>query len=307
MMLDFLPPEFIVLGLCGIAAGIASGLFGIGGGSLFVPVVFWWLSSFQGVDADTAFKHAVSHSLILVAITSFASARLHYRNGAVNLASVKEWLLPIVVGVVIVSILFSYLPAVLLAGCLLFALTVSAVLLLQPKLLQLFAEAASCKKSHRLIGLSVVDVWLPTLIGGISSAGGIGAGSLGVPSLQAARGLSAKTSSATASAFSFSVGFISSVILLLGLVTLRHKKEFAMPGRIEVTDSSSWSQLAFDWISQPIGGIYPIVVITIALGGIIGAPLGVRIHRKISHESLNKLFSLVLIAVALDIMRQLIG
>ncbi|NLX48817.1 MAG: sulfite exporter TauE/SafE family protein [Methanospirillum sp.] len=73
----------LLLFLVGIAVGIASGLFGVGGGFLMVPSQFWALG-LLGIDPETALRTALGTSLAVVLVTAASGAWAHHRRGSVR-------------------------------------------------------------------------------------------------------------------------------------------------------------------------------------------------------------------------------
>jgi uncharacterized protein len=74
----------------GAVAGILSGLLGVGGGIVIVPVLFWVFTAL-GLAPGLAMQVAVATSLVTVAVTAVSSARAHHRRGAVDMALVRRW------------------------------------------------------------------------------------------------------------------------------------------------------------------------------------------------------------------------
>ena len=72
-----------ILFLTGIVAGIESGAFGVGGGSLMTPVQFW-LYTFGGIDSTLAIRIAFGTSLAVILPTMISGALAHHRHGAVE-------------------------------------------------------------------------------------------------------------------------------------------------------------------------------------------------------------------------------
>lgn len=74
----------------GAFAGLIAGLFGVGGGTVIVPVLFW---SFEllGVGGEGNLHAAVGSSLLSIVITSWRSLAAHRRHGAVDEAALKAW------------------------------------------------------------------------------------------------------------------------------------------------------------------------------------------------------------------------
>ncbi|MEL7310088.1 MAG: sulfite exporter TauE/SafE family protein [Pseudomonadota bacterium] len=100
----------LILLLCaGACAGILAGLLGIGGGIVLVPVLLWWLSS-QAVDANVVNHIAIATALATMLGTAPASAFAHYRHGAVDLARIRRWALPVMLGAGIGAVLARWIP-----------------------------------------------------------------------------------------------------------------------------------------------------------------------------------------------------
>jgi uncharacterized membrane protein YfcA len=158
----------------GAFAGVLAGLLGVGGGIVIVPILFHLFTGF-GVAIPLAMPLAVGTSLSTIVLTSMVSARKHYAKGGVDMALVKTWILPILIGVVIGSLA----PAVVdgaqvksLFGIML--VTVSVHMLASSRWrLQLFGQLPPY----------AAQFLLAILVGGLSALLGIGGGTLMVPLL----------------------------------------------------------------------------------------------------------------------------
>ena len=75
--------EAFLLLLCGLVAGFAAGLFGIGGGVILVPA-FWFLFSSFGVPEEVAVKLSVATSLSVIAITTLFTSGIHLLKGSLR-------------------------------------------------------------------------------------------------------------------------------------------------------------------------------------------------------------------------------
>src|SRR6056297_3618206 len=74
---------FIVcLLLTGAVVGLASGMLGVGGCFIMVPVQFWVLTS-MGVSVDVAIKVAFGTNLLVVLPTAISGAYSHTKKGSV--------------------------------------------------------------------------------------------------------------------------------------------------------------------------------------------------------------------------------
>lgn len=84
--------------VAGLATGVLAGLFGVGGGAILVPVLFLSFT-LVGVEEAIAMPLAVGTSLAVIVPTSISSARGHYAKGMVDMALVRVWAIPILIGV----------------------------------------------------------------------------------------------------------------------------------------------------------------------------------------------------------------
>ena len=92
---------FALIG-AGIAAGLLAGLFGIGGGAILVPV-FYQTYGMLGIDEAVRMHVSIGTSLAIIIPTSMRSFFAHYKKGAVDMALLKAFILPVLIGVFIAS------------------------------------------------------------------------------------------------------------------------------------------------------------------------------------------------------------
>jgi len=74
----------MVLLITGVAAGLATGLLGVGGGFIIVPALYFIMES-MGIPMDTAIRTAFGTSLAVILPTALNGARSHYRRGFLDL------------------------------------------------------------------------------------------------------------------------------------------------------------------------------------------------------------------------------
>ncbi len=89
----------LLLVLVGALAGFLAGIFGIGGGAVLVPV-FYECFRLAGVPLEVRMPLCIGTSLAIIIPTSIASFRAHYKRGAVDMAIIRLWWIPVVLGVV---------------------------------------------------------------------------------------------------------------------------------------------------------------------------------------------------------------
>src|SRR3981189_564321 len=102
----------LLLVAVGALSGFLAGVFGIGGGAILVPV-FYECFRLAGVPLEMRMPPCVGPSLAIIIPTSIRSFRAHYARGAVDMEILKQWWLPIVIGVVASSVTARYAPEAL--------------------------------------------------------------------------------------------------------------------------------------------------------------------------------------------------
>jgi uncharacterized protein len=94
----------------GVVAGLLAGLFGIGGGAVLVPV-FFQTFGLLGIDDNVRMHLSVGTSLAIIIPTSIRSYFAHRSRGAVDQALLKAFIVPVVVGVVIASLIAAWISS----------------------------------------------------------------------------------------------------------------------------------------------------------------------------------------------------
>ncbi|HCI31387.1 MAG TPA: hypothetical protein DFH98_08045, partial [Psychrobacter sp.] len=74
--------ELLIFLIIGALAGFAAGLFGVGGGTIIVPLLFIVFTQ-MGYDADTIMHLALGTSLATIIVTSISSLMAHNQKGGV--------------------------------------------------------------------------------------------------------------------------------------------------------------------------------------------------------------------------------
>lgn len=200
-------PDMILLGVLlvgvGLFSGVLSGLLGVGGGIVIVPALYH-VFSYLGIDPSIRMHLAVGTSLATIVPTAIRSVRSHYRRGAVDMALLRQWAVPLGIGVLIGTGL-----AVFARGrelTMVFA-TVALVVAVQ------MAFVRHDWKLRESVPGGLPGALPPLGIGAFSAMMGIGGGTLAVPTLSML-GVPIHRSVATASGFGLiisipgSIGFI---------------------------------------------------------------------------------------------------
>ena len=94
--------QFVVLAIgllaAGALVGFLAGMFGVGGGTVVVPIlyeVFVWFS----VPDDLRMPLCAGTSLALIVPTSIASFTTHRKAASIDFALLRQWILPVIAGV----------------------------------------------------------------------------------------------------------------------------------------------------------------------------------------------------------------
>ena len=99
----------LLLVVVGALSGFLAGVFGIGGGAILVPV-FYECFRLAGVPLDVRMPLCIGTSLAIIIPTSIRSWRAHHARGAVDMAIVRAWWLPVLAGVIAGSVTARYAP-----------------------------------------------------------------------------------------------------------------------------------------------------------------------------------------------------
>lgn len=97
----------------GVISGLLAGMFGVGGGSVIVPVLFEVFRVF-GVPEDVRMQLCLGTSIAVVVPTTIRSYLTHRAKGLVIPGVFGLWALPSVLGVACSSAIAAFAPAALL-------------------------------------------------------------------------------------------------------------------------------------------------------------------------------------------------
>lgn len=252
----------LALGGAGLFAGLVAGLFGIGGGAVIVPVLYFLLS---GLGFDETAQHvAVATSLATIIATSTRSVMAHNKHGAVDWAILRGWSPWIVAGALAGMVLASNMSGQALTAVFGFvALIIS---------LQFFFGRPDWRLADDM-ATGLPRAGLGTGMGALSSLMGIGGGTFGV-SLMTMSGRAMHQAVGTAAGFGVAIGVpgaIAAIFTGLG-------KEGLPPGSLGYVNLPAFVMIA---------------VLTVAM-----APVGASLAHKLDGALLKKLFGVLLALVA---------
>ena len=177
MFNEILLPEFYIyfvgLLVTGVVAGLIAGLFGVGGGIVIVPILFWIFTSLKFPD-EILMHMAIGSSLATIIPTSIASARAHYRKGSIDIDVIKKWGFGIFLGALLGGFSGKFFNANELKY--IFAIVAFFVAF------NMFIKNP-LKFSNKFPKSKIINTFTSLIVGFVSSLMGVGAGTIGVPSL----------------------------------------------------------------------------------------------------------------------------
>jgi uncharacterized membrane protein YfcA len=108
------PTQYVEIALALLAAGavtgVFAGLFGIGGGAVIVPVLDTTFRAL-GYGPELSMPLAVGTSLAVIVPTSITSYVAHRKAGAVDMAAIRIWALPTILGATAGCVIAAWAPS----------------------------------------------------------------------------------------------------------------------------------------------------------------------------------------------------
>ncbi len=268
MMIMFPIEYFIGLILIGICAGFASGLLGVGGGFLIVPLQYFLLK-YIGVEPDLAILISFGTSLAIIVPTSFSGAYKHTRSMDNIIGPGIRLGIFGLIGGVIGGFVASSLPSRVLEiifGCLLLFIAVKNII-------DINKEREEAKIPFNLITTAIIGL----LAGFSSGLLGVGGGIFLIAILTALLGFSLIEAIGTSSVFICLTaigGFLSYMV-------------------------SGWGVSTFPY---SIGYVSLINFALIAAFSVPLASIGAKFAHKIPQKKLKVIFSILVFYIALKML-----
>ena len=252
----------IVMAITATVAGFFAGFFGIGGGIITVPCLFYIFSSL-GIDKSFIMHLSVGTSFAIIIPTAMMSVYTHYKHKAVDLNILKTYGIFVVIGVVIGAFsaaLMNTKSLVLFFSLIIYILALNLIFL---------KDKTKFKIKFNLVQRSSFGF----VVGFISSLMGIGGAIMNVPILKFV-GYTINKAIGTAA----SIGFLISIFGTIG---------FLITGIIIQKDIP----LSTGFVNIPAFLIF--IPITILM-----AKIGANTVHKMKKEIIAKLFGFFLIVIA---------
>ena len=247
----------------GLVGGVIAGLFGVGGGTVIVPAVFYAFEVL-GVGGEANLHVAIGTSLLTIVATSWRSLRAHRTHGAVDETVLKTWT--------------PWVAAGALAGAAVAGVTsMEGLAIVYAVCLAVVAAQMGLMPEGHALRRGLPTGWgrrgFGTLIGGLSAMMGIGGGSFG-GMLMTLCGRPIHQAVATASGFGVAIGAMAT----LGFVAFGW-------------DAAGRPPLSLGYVNVP--GAVVMAVLTTAV-----APWGAKLAHSLDRRVLRRAFAVYLLATA---------
>jgi uncharacterized membrane protein YfcA len=258
----------LALGATGAFAGLVAGMFGIGGGVVMVPAMYYVFNAL-GYDGDRVMHVAVGTSLAVIVATSLRSVSSHAKHDAVDFQVLRTWAPWIVVGTLIGTVLAHFTPGRVLTG-----LFGGMALLLS---VQFFFGRLEWRLRDDMPG-GPLRIVLGNLIGMFSAMMGIGGGVFGV-TVMTLCGKTIHRAVATAAGFGVAIGLPGAV------------------GNIVNGWGAEAVPLSLGYVNLPGFAL-------LAGSAFFVTPIGARLAHDLPARQLKRLFAVGLVVVGLMLLRE---
>ncbi len=256
---------FVFLIIAGFVGGFLSGLLGIGGGLVFVPVLIS-VGQFGLIKSLETIQVVIATSLFTTILTSSASLYQHKKNNNVSFKTAIPLLIGATISALIIPLIMSKLNHELL-------IKILAIVLILVALYLIFLD-----EKIKKVGKSkpILQILLGIIFGGIAIVSGLGGGIFYGPILYFFTQLDFKKSVGTSS--------------LIILVTIS----------ISMLQFITTNQ-TFDEPYQ-IGYVNFLTSILLGIGALFGPKVGIHFLNKSSNRLIKIIFSLFLIMYSLKLL-----
>ncbi len=257
--------------LLGSFVGVISGLFGIGGGGIIVPILTVIFLSHDTIDENNVVHLALGTSMAIIIITSISSIKAQQKKKAIVWEVVKMMVPGIIIGTFLATFIASKLDSFYLSiifAC--FMLYSSIVMFIGKK-----------PKPESKIFSTKTHIFSGGIIGALSSLVSIGGGIMSVPYLLV-QNIDIKKAIATSSA----IGFPIAISGTLGYII------------------NGWSHTSID--TYTLGFVSLPALLCVAFASYLTAPIGVMLVHKINVDLMKKLFSLIPLVLSIKMLFSLI-
>lgn len=254
----------------GTVSGLLSGIFGIAGGTILVPLVVLIMDAVYQMPSSTGIKVGIATSLACIALSSSSTIYFQKRKGLAHFKIVRPMLLPIAIGVLASVLIAHAFPASLLRYFF------SVYLFLFFLVSFLFTPSSSPDVEMTLPVFEVKGVGFG--VGVLSGLLGIGGAFLTVPYL-VKKGFSFRQAVGASPAVQFAVSVTGGIAYLFS-------------GVDGYADSAAGGL---------VGSVHIPILFFLGLSAMTASKFGVKLAELMSARSLKLGFEVLLLAVALKL------
>ena len=260
------------MALTAIPVGFVAGLFGIGGGLITVPFLYY-IFGLLGIDPQYIMHLAVGTSFAIIIPTSTVSVLTHHKYKAVDFNIVKNYGIFVIIGVIFGTIFAATLETKALV------LFFSIIIFLLSFYLLIIKE----KQKDVIIKIKLhLKIILGFIVGFLSAPMGIGGAIMNVPILKFF-GYSINKAIGSAAA----IGFLIALFGALGFLISGNYLKTNLP-------------LSIGFINLPAFLIF--IPITTFM-----APIGAKTVHKIDKNKISKIFGVFLLVIASKFLYEYLG
>ena len=255
--------------LTSVAVGLLSGLFGLGGGTIVVPLLFYVLPTL-GMNPDYVMHVAVGTSFLTMVATTLSSTIAHSRNKKVSIEILKTFAPSILVGIAAGLVSAKFIKS-------------SSMQLIFGVVIALVAINMMFGKKRALVKIQIpvyVEAIIGFGIGYISSLIGIGGASLAIPVF-----LYLGYDISKAIGTSAAIGMLISLPSSIGYIICGLGKDVMLP--------------------YTLGFVNLLIFVILAPVAVLMAPVGVKINKKMNKDVLKKIFAVFLIYTSIKMLMTL--
>ena len=271
-------PVIIPYLIGGAIAGFVSGLLGVGGGWLYVPLSLYVLGT-QGYHGDIAVYSAVATSLVVIIFTASRGAYAHMKKGAVRVDLLKKWIPFIVLGGITGGMIAEYFSGnaiKFLFGLVLFNNGIRMIIL------------SNRDDNHKSASFFLkfpnwfIYKFIPFAVGLVASLIGIGGGVLSIPIMQGLK-INIRDAIGTATTFNIILALPASIIFIIQGIGVAGRTPFSL------------------------GYVNLAAVPLLVSAGFIFVNFGVRFSHHLPTQKLKRVFGGFLILVSTKMMLSAFG
>jgi uncharacterized membrane protein YfcA len=255
----------------GVLAGFLAGLFGIGGGAIIVPALYYLFTTL-GFDPSATMHLAIGTSLATIIPTGMSSSYIHYRHHAIDMTWFRLLVFGVVAGALIGGMAALALSTDTLRRIFAVLLFIMAILTLKKKV-ELDAQDRVIKRKFGVFCYGVFS-------GTISALIGIGGATLNVP-FMAHNGLAINKAIATASFIGLFVAVPATLVMLFG----------------PCEGCADGVRLAYSW-----GHVNLLAAGILVSVSVFTARFGARLTHRVNTTKLKYAFAALMVAVAVNML-----